>query len=490
MTDQTSLYTAEQVRALDRYAIDVLGIPGFELMRRAAGAAFASLCRHWPQARHIGVLCGPGNNGGDGYLVGALALEAGFTVDLIALAAPRGDDALQARAAFEQAGGVARPADAVTALPDAQVFVDALYGTGLSRAVEPLAAGLIKLLNASGRPVLALDVPSGLSADTGVCLGDTVKAAVTVSFIAWKRGLFTHQAEYAGELELQTLGLPAALWATQSADAQLMRPQALGPRPRDSNKGMNGHVLAIGGDRGTGGAIRMAAEAALRVGAGLVSVATREEHIVALNAARPELMVRGVDGPQSLAPMIERATVLAVGPGLGQGAWGHALWLTALDACKPMVLDADGLNMLAAEPRKFSTPTVLTPHPGEAGRLLGMSTTDVQADRFAAAREMARHFGAVVVLKGSGSLVASPDGQVAVCRWGNPGMASGGMGDVLTGVVAALLAQGCDAWKAACMGVALHARAGDRAARAGERGLLASDLLGPLRALVNGSPDD
>jgi NAD(P)H-hydrate epimerase len=209
-----------------------------------------------------------------------------------------------------------------------------------------------------------------------------------------------------------------------------------------------------------------------------------------LNSARPELMAHGVHGPQELQAMLARTTVLAVGPGLGQGAWGHALWLTALDSGKPLVLDADGLNLLAREQRRFTTPTVLTPHPGEAGRLLGKSTDEVQRDRFAAARELARRYGAIVVLKGSGSLIAHQDGRLDVCTWGNPGMASGGMGDLLTGVIAALMAQGCSAWDAARIGVGLHARAGDVAARRGERGLLASDLLDPLRALGNGLDHD
>jgi NAD(P)H-hydrate epimerase len=265
-----------------------------------------------------------------------------------------------------------------------------------------------------------------------------------------------------------------------------MTPRGLPARPRQANKGLYGHVLAIGGNHGTGGAILLAATAALRTGAGLVSVATRAENIVALHAARPELMPFAVDGPQSLEAGLDKASVLAVGPGMGQGAWGHALWLTALDSNKPLVLDADGLNLLSSQPRRFDAPTVLTPHPGEAGRLLGQATGAIQADRFAAVREMARRYNAVVVLKGSGSLVASPDGRLDVCRWGNPGMASGGMGDLLTGIIAGLLAQGCDAFQAACLGVALHARAGDVAARLGERGLLAGDLLEPLRGLVNG----
>jgi NAD(P)H-hydrate epimerase len=370
----------------------------------------------------------------------------------------------------------------------ADVQVDALFGTGLRRALAPEVAQLVQRIQANGAPILALDVPSGVNADTGDVPGASIQADVTVTFIAIKRGLYTGQAPgYVGQVQFEPLGLPEALWQGFRADAQLMQAASLPPRPRQAHKGDNGHVLAIGGEHGTAGAIRLCGEAALRGGAGLVSVATRAEHLVALNSARPELMAHGVNGPQALEPLLERATVLAVGPGLGQGAWGHALWLTALDSALPLVLDADGLNLLAREPRQLAGRAVLTPHPGEAARLLGYDTAAIGADRFAAVRELARRYGVVVVLKGAGSLIADPEGRVTLCPWGNPGMASGGMGDLLTGIIAALFAQGCDAWRAACLGVGLHARAGDLAARhGGERGLLATDLLEPLRRLLNG----
>ncbi|MBA2079065.1 NAD(P)H-hydrate dehydratase [Rhodanobacter sp. PCA2] len=481
------LYTVAQVRALDRRAIDVLGVPGFELMRRAAWAGLSSLRRHWPQAQRIAVHCGPGNNGGDGFLLAALAREAGLHVVVLALSDASAGDAALARQAWNETGGGVQVWREDDGLPEADVHVDALYGTGLRRAPEALASTLVEAINASGVPVLALDVPSGLDADTGRVPGAAIRAAVTASFIAAKRGLYTgHAAGHVGVLELDALGLPEALWQGASPDARLLVSAQLPPRPRDAHKGTNGHVLAIGGEHGMAGAIRLCGEAALRAGAGLVSVATRAEHLFALNAARPELMAHGVDGPQALEPLLERASVLAVGPGLGQGAWGHALWLTALDSGKPLVLDADGLNLLARESRRFTQPAVLTPHPGEAARLLESTVAEVEADRFAAARALAIRYHATVVLKGAGSLIASPDGRLDVCPWGNPGMAGGGMGDLLTGIVAALLAQGCDAWEAACLGVGLHARAGDRAAQQGERGLLASDLLAPLRALGNG----
>lgn len=484
---RNALYTVEQVREMERAALVAMGISSHDLMRRAANAALGSLRRHWPQVRRIGICCGPGNNGGDGFLLGVLAREAGLQVELVALSKASHGDAALARSEWEAAGGQVRLWNAESGLPEVEVLVDALYGIGLNRAPDPSAARLIDCMHASGRPVLALDVPTGLNADSGHCPGAAIDADVTLTFIVGKRGLHTGRAaDQVGELELANLGVPDSVHACVQPDAQLLIAAALPPRARYANKGSNGHVLVIGGDHGMAGAARLAGESALRAGAGLVSVATRAEHVPALNAARPELMVHAVDGAPSLAPLLERASVLALGPGLGQGDWAHALWQAALNANRPLVLDADGLNLLARAPCTFTVPTVLTPHPGEAARLLGVSTADVERDRFAAVRELARCHVATVVLKGSGSLIANPDGRLDVCPWGNPGMASGGMGDLLTGVIAALLAQGCTAWQAACLGVGLHARAGDLAAQHGERGLLASDLLAPLQVLGNG----
>ncbi|HEY8681953.1 MAG TPA: NAD(P)H-hydrate dehydratase [Rhodanobacter sp.] len=482
-----NLYTVEQVRTLEREALAALGISGYDLMRRAASAALNSLRRHWPQISHIGICCGPGNNGGDGFLLGVLAREAGLQVELVALSPTSHGDAALARREWDAGEGGVRLWDAECRLPAVEMLVDALYGIGLNRAPEPSAARLIDAMHASGKPVLALDVPSGLNADSGHCPGAVIRADVTLTFIACKRGLHTGRAaDQVGVMELATLGMPDVVSMVVRPDARLLVADAMPARARYANKGSNGHVLVIGGEHGMAGAARLAGESALRAGAGLVSIATRAEHVLALIASRPELMVHAVDGPQALEALLERASVLALGPGLGQIAWSHALWLTALDANKPLVLDADGLNLLAREQRKFTTPTILTPHPGEAARLLGVTTADIERDRFAAVRELARRYAAVVVLKGSGSLIADPDGRLDVCPWGNPGMASGGMGDLLTGIVAALLAQGCTTWQSACLGVGLHARAGDMAAQQGERGLLASDLLLPLRALCNG----
>jgi hydroxyethylthiazole kinase-like uncharacterized protein yjeF len=483
-----ALYTAEQVRRIDRIAIDDCGIAGFELMRRAADAVFATLRRRWPDARRIAVLAGHGNNGGDALLVGGLALQHGLDVDAFAMTDTPAGDAARARDSFLEAGGrIARFADADFA--GADVIVDGVFGTGLARAVEGEAAAIIERANRSGVPVLAVDIPSGLSSDTGVELGIAIRAEATVSLVAWKRGLFTGDAaDCVGARELAPLDVPAAAYAHITPDATLLGGagmRTLPPRRGNVNKGTFGHVLAIGGDRGMGGAIRLTGEAALRCGAGLVSVATRGENVAALIAGRPELMPRAVEDAMALEPMLGRATVVAIGPGLGRDEWGRSLWQAVLSTHLSLVVDADALNLLALEPRALPN-AVLTPHPGEAARLLATDTKNVQLDRFAAARELAKRYSAIVVLKGAGSLVAAPDGRVAACPWGNAGMATGGTGDVLTGVVAALLAQGLSTWDAACTGVALHARAGDLAAGDAPRGLVASDLFAPLRELVNG----
>ena len=263
-------------------------------------------------------------------------------------------------------------------------------------------------------------------------------------------------------------------------------PAWLPPRPRDSHKGANGHVLCIGGDHGSGGAILLCAQAALRTGAGLVSVATRAAHVPALLARQPEAMAHAVESADALAPLVARASVIAIGPGMGQGEWGRAMLDAALAASKPLVLDADALNLIAAAPRALPAGAILTPHPGEAARLLETDTASVQADRNAAALALVQRHGAVVVLKGAGTIVAAAGRVSRVVAAGNPGMATGGMGDLLTGVIAALRAQGLDAFDAASCGALLHAHAGDLAAReGGMRGLLPSDLLSFLRRCAN-----
>jgi hydroxyethylthiazole kinase-like uncharacterized protein yjeF len=484
------LYSPSAVRAIDAFAIDVLGTAGRELMERAGRAAYAALRERWPQARALRIVCGIGNNAGDGFVLARLALADGLDAQVLQLGdARRLQGAAQAVAADYTAAGGTSVAFSAAALEAAEVVVDAIFGTGLDRPVRGEWAAAIAAINAAGRPVLALDICSGIHGGTGAVLGDAVRAELTVSFIGLKAGLFTGAGPaYSGDVHLDDLNMPGQAYGAAAPCARLSGSRqvadALPARRRDAHKGHFGHVLVVGGDHGFGGAARMAAEAAGRVGAGLVSVATRGEHVPALLAARPESMVMAVAGALDLQPLLERASVVVIGPGLGLDAWGRALFERVLDFEGPLVVDADGLNLLAQAPHRRGN-WVLTPHPGEAGRLLGTSAAKVQAQRFDAAARLVARYGGTIILKGAGTIVAAEEQLPRVCPAGNPGMASGGMGDVLSGVLGGLLAQGLAPFQAAAVGVHVHAQAADLAAREGERGMLALDLMPHLRALVN-----
>ncbi len=484
------LYCAAQVRELDRTVTEKFSIPGLTLMERAGTTAYDLLCKRWPEAQVITVVCGVGNNGGDGYVLACLALQAGKTVHLLQLGdgSKISGDARTHYERFIEMGGKVAPFERLPKASD--VMVDGIFGTGLVREVTGEWCRAIEAINSSLSPVLALDIPSGLHSDSGRILGIAVKADATISFIGLKRGQFTGAgAEQCGQVLFDDLGVPEALYTAEKCMTQRaewsMFTGLLGRRARNAHKGNFGHVLVIGGDHGFSGAARMAAEAALRTGAGLVTVATQPAHAALLNTVRPELMCHGVADAKALAPLLQRATVIAIGPGLGQTSWGQALLSAVLEAKLPMVVDADALNQLALDPVQRDN-WILTPHPGEAARLLGISSTDVQSDRFQTIQALQEQYSGVVVLKGAGTLIAAnSDVPMAVCTAGNPGMATGGMGDLLTGIIAGMVAQGLSLSDAATAGVCLHAAAADRAAQAGERGLLANDLQIELRLLLN-----
>jgi len=510
-TETFPLYRAEQVRELDRRAIQEHGIAGYTLMCRAGQAALTTLQQHWPAAKTIVIVCGAGNNGGDGYVLARLAQQLGLQASILTLCdltRLRGD----AATAWQDARDAGVPIYTFDTthltqahLTQADVIVDAILGTGLQRAVSGDWANAIQQINNLATAKLALDIPSGLHADTGQVLGCAVRAELTVTFIGIKQGLLTANGpDYCGRLLYDDLAAPAAVFENLTPACKHYGGDTLARwlprRARASHKGRHGHVLVIGGDLGLGGAARMAAEAAARCGAGLVSIATRPEHAGLQAAARPELMFHGIESPAQLQPLLERANVLAIGPGLGARDWGRQLLDSTLEHArnKPLVLDADALNLLATPSGRAQSGRaqsgrtqsrrneqwILTPHPGEAARLLATDTASIQADRFAAVQALQQRYGSVVVLKGAGSLIT--DGTaIYLCSAGNPGMGTGGMGDVLTGVIASLLGQGLPLFTAARLGVYLHASAGDLAAHDGERGLLATDLLPLLRRLVN-----
>ena len=480
MRGRDKVYTAAEVRELDRIAIEDRGIPGIVLMKRAGRAVFDEVRRRWPDGNTITVVCGSGNNAGDGYIVAGLAVEAGLETRLLQVG---GADKLRGDAArardWALSVGVGTSPFSKGAPLDGDVVIDALLGTGASGMVRPAYAEAIEWISASTCPKVAVDLPSGISADTGAVLGMAVRASTTVTFIGRKLGLHTGAGvEYAGDVVFDSLGVPADIYDGVSGLPILVPPSAP-QRPRSAHKNQFGHVLIVGGDHGMGGAPLLSAEAALRTGAGLVSLCTRPEHCAAVLARRPEVMVRGVSEDAALDDLLDACSVVAVGPGLGRGTWGLALLRRTFSAGKPLIIDADGLNLIAAEPGlDVPSRSIMTPHPGEAKRLLGEAAAE---DRPCVARSLSERFGNVVVLKGAGTLVAERGTLRGICTAGNPGLATAGSGDVLTGVVAGLLAQGFGPAEAAEAGVCLHAVAGDAAReRLAPRPLIAGDIVDHL----------
>ncbi len=490
--------TGAQMREADRRTIEEAGVPGADLMERAGASVARALRERFAQARRIAVLCGKGNNGGDGFVTARHLAEHRPAVLLFARRDEvRGDAAghlsrLNAAglAVHEvtDAGAWARVRDEVLG---SDVVVDALLGTGLRAAPEGLLAEVLKDLAAGSPPLVAVDIVSGLSSDAGEAAHPVPRAALTVAFAALKHGHVLPPAHaMAGELVVADIGITGetiaavgpALWLLEDGDAAAAYP----PRPTDAHKGDFGHVLALAGSLGKSGAAVLCGTAALRAGAGLVTVATPEAAQPIVAAARPELMTEPLRREGALRRGLELAggcDAAVIGPGWGsEGAAGETARGFVARCPIPLVVDADALNAYApltnhAWPRR-RVATVLTPHPGEMARLVGRGTAEVQADRLGAVRELARASGAVVVLKGERTLVAEPDGRTAVNPTGNPGLAKGGTGDVLAGIVAALLARGCDPWTAATAAVYVHGRAGDlAAARLGQESMLAGDLL-------------
>lgn len=479
------LFSAQQARAIDYTAQQQMPVTGLQLMTAAAEAGFAVLQKYYPAARSLLVVCGAGNNAGDGYLVAKLALQAGYQVQLVAVGAvdKLKGDAAAAYQAFVAVGGEVLHDFAAVATVD--LVVDALLGTGLARFVTGHFAAAIHYMNDLTAPVLAIDIPSGLNADTGDIMGCAVHADISITFIVLKQGMFTGlAADYCGRVLFADLQVPAAVIASESYRASLLKAQALGKRTACAHKGHFGHVLLLGGDYGYAGALLLAAEAALNSGAGLVSVATRQEHARQVHLACPELMGHTLDNISDIKPLLAKITVLVLGPGLGQTAWAQTIWSALITDARPKVMDADALNLLANAPC-YADNWILTPHPGEAARLLRCTTADILRDRFGAVRAIQQQYGGVCLLKGAGTLITAGE-HVYVNTTGNPGMATGGMGDVLAGMIGALLAQKYSLLEAAKIGVYLHGLAADKAAeQAGERGLRASEVVQFLRTVVN-----
>lgn len=526
-----ALFDAATVRELDRIAIEESGIPGITLMRRAALACVEVVQQRWPKARSARVYCGHGNNAGDGYLIAGILAERGFQTEAVIVGDIKklGSDASHAYQFCQQSNVEMTPLAPRVFEGETDLIIDALLGTGLSGPVRSEFANVISLLNEmaskSAIPVLAVDIPSGLNSDTGQILGVSIKASATVTFIGTKRGLLTDDGpDMAGEVYFDDLEVSSSLDQRVSTNVGILKEHdlkgLLPRRPKNSHKNKFGHILIVGGDEGMGGAVAMSAEAALRTGGGLVTVATHPSHTQSLLSRMPELMVRGITNPEAkkaaandmkgsrlLDHLLNQCSVVVLGPGLGKSDWSRTVFEAVMSHTKstkkPIVIDADGLNLLAGQFEKRDN-WILTPHPGEAARLVSGLTAHSEknaalktgapldvgviaaaSDRFSLSELLQGQFGGTVVLKGVGSLIHDGD-LISVCPYGNPGMSTAGMGDVLSGVLGALLGQGLTVVEAAKLGVTMHALAGDRAvAVPGERGLIATDLIPQLRKLAN-----
>lgn len=507
------LYKVDSIVQLEQVAINAHGISAYELMQRAGAAVFSVIKQNYSHCKKILMLCGAGNNAGDGYVVAKLAKQAGYDVQLVSLVNP---DTLKgaAQLAYQDCAAVvdmnAVKKNNLSVIDDAQLIVDALLGTGLTRDVSPEWSKWIDAVNLSSKPVIAIDIPSGLIADTGHIAGAAIQADVTVCFIGLKQGMFTAQGkDVCGDIVFNDLSLPDEVYSSVKNDALLINKidySLLPKRKPSSHKGCFGHVLIVGGNEGMPGAVILAARAALRTGAGLVSIITAAKNIEVISSAVPEAMIRSCDiaSVESLfnETFVSAVTHVAIGMGLGQDAWSEKLLQHCVRLNKPLLIDADGLNLLAKLGLKVTSKLIITPHPGEASRLLGdkllapellnqvekISSETIQRDRFDAIKKIHALFkeseSCVAILKGSGTLIF--DGQtIAVCDVGSPAMAAPGMGDVLSGIIIALMAQQAnDAEIAlaeiATLGVCLHAAAAELVIEGKTRGLLASDVVDKL----------
>lgn len=486
------LFLAQQVRQHEAKAAALAGVSMFTLMERAGHAVFSQCIEHVPNAQRYFILVGYGNNAGDGYIVASLAKQAGKEVVVLAGDTDRRltGDALTAQQRWQALGG---EVESYTQgrLNNADIIIDGLLGTGINSQVRGPFLTMIEDANAQPSTIVAIDLPSGIDADTGLPLGIAIQADITVTFVGIKQGLVTGAGRSAaGKLVFNDLGIAEPFAKLANASATLINITSFKPlaaRSRNSHKGNHGKLLCVGGNQGTSGAIRLSSEAALRTGAAMVRVYTHQSSVHVVSSGRPELMV----SCDSLSAALDWANCVIIGPGLGQDSWAQIAFEQVMQYCLannlPLVIDADGLNLLAKHTLEYRLKNcIITPHAGEASRLMQVSIAEIEANRFHSATALAKRYTSTCVLKGAGSLIANGQ-QTWLCENGNPALAVGGSGDVLTGIIGALLAQGLAADQAACYAVTLHAKAADiLAEREGERGMLPSDLFAIVRQLING----
>ncbi|OAJ34405.1 bifunctional ADP-dependent NAD(P)H-hydrate dehydratase/NAD(P)H-hydrate epimerase [Piscirickettsia salmonis] len=497
--EKINLYTAEQVRSLDQVAMHEFNINSFELMQKAGAQAFAYLQEHYPAKNQLLIFCGKGNNAGDGYIVAALAKQAGWQVFVQALShidKLSGDTNKAAKLAIKVGVIVSSLNCSEQICTEQTVIIDALLGTGFKGKLQGDYLRAIRFINQLTHRLdvacVSLDVPSGLDATRGVCRQEAVRAQQTITFIGNKQGLYTGDGpEYAGQVIYRSLGLDAAIYKKEPVNSMLLQqtPGLLTQRHKNSHKGDYGHVLVIAGGSGMLGAGLMAATAALRSGAGVVKLATLESHARLVSLYQPELISYGLSehtSSDALLELISSADTLLIGSGLVDSTCGLSVMdrviRQAMSLNKVLILDAGALAWLAKNPLSYDN-WLLTPHPGEAAQLLTCTSEQIQEDRFRAVWQLQRRYQGCVILKGCGSLIAdNENGSCYVCPYGNPGMATAGMGDVLAGITAGLVFQLKSISLAAQYAVTLHAGIADRLVlQQGEAGLLATDIIQELR---------
>ena len=474
----TPLFTSQQASAIDADFVANNPQEGFDLMRRAGRRIADLVLERFAGCDRVVVFCGGGNNGGDGYVAANRLLEAGISVRVVAVSAPTSESCKRAAAGFAASGG--ETTEDFDALHHAGLIIDAMLGAGLSQAPRERFAEAIQRCNAASVPILAVDLPSGTNGSTGGAYDPSIRANMTVTFVVRKIGLYTGPGRgLAGTVVFDDLGVDPACAGNPSPGARLMDAPRFPQRDQDSHKGQFGHVVIVGGEAGMPGAVILAGRAALRGGAGLVTVATDPAHLQMIPIAQPELMTVGLEEGAQFESLLNGADLIVCGPGMGAGEATQQLIARCLESGKAGVIDAGALRALGVT-GAAATGFVLTPHPGEAAALLGCRSSEVQQDRCRAARTIAIEYDCVAVLKGSGTVVSDGD-RIRVCNEGNPGMATAGMGDVLAGLTGAFIAQGQPPFEAACAAVYLHAGVADRAAAAGSmRALIASDIINGL----------
>lgn len=484
-----NLYSIEQVRKIEQKIIKSFNILAFDLMKKAGTFAFDTIIKHYPDINNITVICGMGNNGGDGYITASCAAQKGLEVRCLEVGDPE-DQTNTARQAkeFALACGVSPLPYSAQMIPKNTLIVDALVGIGVKGNIKGSLEEAVKTINTSNNAVVAIDIPSGLDANTGEPLGQTIKAQLTVTFIASKKGLYLQNAkQYCGKVEYSNLGINPNVFEEFAPCYRLMDINLISKIQKkhsvyNAHKGQFGHLLIIGGDYGMGGAPVMAAQAALRMGTGKVSILTRPEHMTIALTRQPEIMVCNFENIESIN--LEDKSALVIGPGLG--SWVEEFCPQILELDIPKVVDADALNWLSKNRKAKLKNAILTPHPGEAAKLLHWSTDEIQEDRDQAIKTLYNCYKSTTILKGHNTLMIDENQMIHLCPYGNPGMATPGMGDILSGIIGGIIAQGFTLKESLECAVTLHALAGDKIAnQKGLIGLCATDLLDMIQSILN-----